>query len=73
MVESGRLHMRMWRMSITWWITKATDTLSEYVTLSAFPLQQRLQNRDSLLRYTYTVSLVSFVTLIFPAVTRRTP
>jgi hypothetical protein len=35
------------------WITKATDTHSEYVTLIAFTRQQWLRHRASLLRYTY--------------------
>jgi len=68
MLEPDTRHMR-----IAYWIPKASDTLSEFVTLSAFPLQRWLQNRDSLLRYTYTVCLVSFVTHTFPAFMRRTP
>jgi hypothetical protein len=35
------------------WITKATDTHSQYVMLITFPRQQWLQERASLLRYTY--------------------
>jgi len=30
----------IWRMRIASWVTKATDTHSEYVILIAFPLQQ---------------------------------
>jgi hypothetical protein len=30
----------IWRMRFAYWITKATDTRSEYVTLTAFPQQQ---------------------------------
>jgi len=37
---------------------KATNTLSEYVILIAFPLQQWLHERDSMLRHTYTACLV---------------
>jgi hypothetical protein len=40
------------RMRITYWITKATDTHSEYVTLIPFPQQQWLQERASTLLYT---------------------
>ena len=40
--------------SIACWITKATNTQTEYVTLIAFPLQQWLQERTSMLRHTYT-------------------
>ena len=45
---------------IACWITKATNTHSEYVTLIVFPLQQWLYERASLLRYTYTACLVFF-------------
>ena len=46
------------RMRILWWITKATKTHSEYVTLTTFPLQRCLLERASLLRYTYIARLV---------------
>ena len=42
------------------WITKATPTYSEYVTLIAFPLQQWLHARALILRYTYIDCLVQF-------------
>jgi hypothetical protein len=45
------------RMGIAAWIPKATNTHSEYVTLVAFPLQQRL--RESILRYTYIACIVT--------------
>ena len=45
-------------MRIACWIPKATDTHSEYVILIAFPQQQLLQERASVLRYTYTARLV---------------
>jgi hypothetical protein len=38
------------RMRFTCWITKATDTQSEYVILIAFPRQQWSRERASLLR-----------------------
>jgi hypothetical protein len=56
-VERGNSQMAIWRMRIARWITKAPDTHSEYVTLTAFPLQQRLQERASVLRYTYIACL----------------
>jgi hypothetical protein len=31
--ERGRTQMTIWRMRIAYWIPKATDTLTEYVTL----------------------------------------
>jgi hypothetical protein len=46
--------MTIWRMRVACWITKDTDTHSEYVTLIAFPLRQWLQERASKLNYTYT-------------------
>ena len=46
--------MTIWRMRIACWIIKATSTLSEYVILIAFALQQWLQERASLLRLTYS-------------------
>jgi hypothetical protein len=52
-LEPGGAQMTIWRMPFASWITKTTNTHSEYVILIAFPLQQRLQQRASLLRYTY--------------------
>jgi len=46
------------RMSITCWIPKTTNTRSEYVVLTAFPLQKWLHERDSLLHFTYIACLV---------------
>jgi len=39
-VQPGRSQMTIWRIRIASWITKATDTHSEYVILIAFPLHQ---------------------------------
>jgi hypothetical protein len=50
-VEQDRPHMTIWRMRLAWWITKAIDTHSEYIILNAFPLEQWLHERTSLLRY----------------------
>ena len=57
-VERSRTQMTIWRMRIAFWIPKATNTYSEYVALTALPLQQRLHERASMLRYTYIASLV---------------
>jgi hypothetical protein len=46
------------RMRFACWITKATDTHSDYVILTAFPRQQWLRERASVLRYTYAAYLV---------------
>ena len=40
------------RMEFACWVTKATDTHSEYVIIIAFLRQQWLRERASLLRYT---------------------
>jgi hypothetical protein len=46
------------RMRFACWITKATDTRSEYIILSGFPRQQWLRERASMLRYTSVAFLV---------------
>jgi hypothetical protein len=46
------------RMRFACWITKATDTHSEYVIFIGFELQQWLHERLSMLRYTYIDCLV---------------
>jgi hypothetical protein len=45
-------------MGIACWIPKATKTHSKYVKLIAFPLQQLLHERASVLCYTYIACLV---------------
>jgi hypothetical protein len=46
------------RMRLAYWISKATDTHAEYVTLISFPLQQWLYEHSSVLRYTYIACIV---------------
>jgi hypothetical protein len=59
MVEPDRPQMTIiWRMGVACWITKTTDTYSEYVILIAFPRQQLLRERSSVLRYTYIACIV---------------
>jgi len=41
-VETGRSQMTIRRMHFACWITRATETHSEYVILMAFPRQQCL-------------------------------
>jgi hypothetical protein len=60
-VEPGVPEMIIWRMRIACWIPKATNTHSEYATLIAFPLQQRLRERVSMLRYKHIARLVIFL------------
>jgi hypothetical protein len=60
-VELDRLRMTIWRMHIACWITKSTNTHTNYV---AFPIHQLLQERPSLLRHstlpsTYLSQLLS--------------
>jgi len=56
-VERGRPQMTTLGMHIAYWIPKATNTHSEFVTLIAFPLQQWLHERASTLRYMYIACL----------------
>jgi hypothetical protein len=46
--------MTKWRISFLCWITKATCIHSEFITLIAFPQQQWLHKRCSMLLCTYT-------------------
>jgi hypothetical protein len=57
-VQPDRPRMTIERMRITWWVTKATNTHSQYVTLIAFPVQLWLNKHASMLRYTYIGSIV---------------
>jgi len=59
MVQPDRPQMTKRRMSFACWITKTTNTHPEYVILIAFPLQQWLNERASVLRLLYTVCLVN--------------
>jgi len=45
-------------MSFACWINKTTNTHSEYAIFLAFPLQQWLRERASVLRYMFIASLV---------------
>jgi hypothetical protein len=48
----------IWRMRIACWIPKATNTHTVCVILMAFPLQQWLHKRASLLRFTYIACVI---------------
>jgi hypothetical protein len=48
-------------MLFVFWAIEATDTHSGYVIINAFPLQQWLHERTSVLRYTYFALPVLFV------------
>jgi len=60
MTKLARPQMITWGMSTACWITKATDTHSEYVTFIAFLQQQRLCKHTSVLCYTYVACLVIY-------------
>jgi hypothetical protein len=59
-VQPGRPQMIRWHMCIVCWISKATNTRSEYVILIAFPLKQWLHELPSLLRCTITKTVMQF-------------
>ena len=52
-VEWGRPQVAIWHMRIACWIPNATNKHTGCVIVVAFPLQQWLYERVSLLRYTY--------------------
>ena len=52
-MEKNVVQITIWRMRIACWITNATDTHSECVTLIAFPRREWLCERASVIRYTY--------------------
>ena len=60
-VEPDRPQMTIWRMRIACCIPKATNTHTGCVILIAFPQQQCLHERVSLLPYTYVPCLVHSV------------
>jgi hypothetical protein len=60
-LEPGGSQMAIWRMRIACWTTKATNIFRLCNTFIAFPLQQWLQERASMSRYTYTACLISII------------
>jgi hypothetical protein len=50
------------RLRFAFWMTKATDTHSEYVIIIAFPQHQWLRERATMLRYTYIACIVGLFT-----------
>ena len=57
-VERGRPQMILWFMRIACWVPKATNAHTSCVILTAFPLQQWLHERASMLRCMYMACLV---------------
>ena len=62
-VQPDRPQMTMWRMRNACRIPKATDAYSEYIILIAFPLQEWLHERASVLRYTILSVLLELSTI----------
>jgi hypothetical protein len=56
--RQARDDIKVWHMRIACWIVEATDTHLEYATLIAFPLQQWLDERASILYYMYIPCLI---------------
>ena len=56
----------IWRMHFACWLTKATDTHSEYLIVIAVPLQEWLHEGTSILRYIFDICFVNFVLLKRP-------
>jgi hypothetical protein len=52
-VQPGKPQMTTYRRRIALWVSKTTNTHSEYVKLIAFPLQQWLRECASMLRVTH--------------------
>jgi hypothetical protein len=57
-LEADRPQLTIWCMHIACWITKATNTYSEYIILILFQRQQWLRERAIILRCTYIACLV---------------
>jgi hypothetical protein len=63
-VKRVRPQMTIWCMNIACWIPKATTTHSSCSIFIAFPLEQWLNERASVLRYTYIACLTVFAYII---------
>jgi hypothetical protein len=65
-VEPGRSQMTIWRMHIACWITTVISIHSECVILNAFPPQQWLRERATILNCSYSACFVlSFFLTLF--------
>ena len=60
MAQSVRSQITIWRMQLASWISKTTETDSEFVILIGFPRQQWLHEHASVLRHS-TLSVLYFV------------
>jgi hypothetical protein len=59
-LKSGAGHMTIWRMCIACWITKATDTHSNYVIFIGFTRQKWLRERASMLPFIPYIACLVF-------------
>jgi hypothetical protein len=57
-VEPDRPQMTIWRMRFLCRIPKVTNSHSEYVIITAFPMQQWLHERTAILCHTYIAFIV---------------
>jgi len=64
-VQRDRPQMTIWRMRIACWISKATNTHSEYVILVVFPLQQWFHERASVL-YVHCLACFTYSATMMP-------
>ena len=60
-VEWDKPQKSTWRLYIACWMSKATNTYSEYLMLIALPLQLWLEEGISMLSYTHNAHLVNFM------------
>jgi hypothetical protein len=60
-VEPDRQQMTIWLTRIACWVTKATDTYSQYITRIVFPLQQWFHECGSMLRHMYIAGIVMVI------------
>ena len=63
-VELGRTQVTIWHIRLACWISKATNTASEYVLIIASTQQKWLNERALILRYTHIACLVKIIRLI---------
>jgi len=60
-VDPGRSQMTIWRKRVASMITRATDTHSAYVTLTAFPLDNSQANAHHCYVYVQCLSFYKHV------------
>jgi hypothetical protein len=56
-IQPDRPQTTIWRMRTARWVPKTTDTHSVYAKLTALPVQQRFNERGSMLGYSYKAKL----------------